>query len=180
MYIIQSLFFILQNEYMHCIKILHSCMIHFSCNKTCVEFCDLVWFEIRGAFCRYEQCLKMMQMLLLHLKQSLKFIETLTRLSYCITALVHLWRFKSISVNFAWFLESFAFCHQVHPNWYCCRHCEIGLLDSWQSYRIQWLSYVERLLKFMRLQEAPCNTWLLIFGMMGATVAAALTPRDML
>jgi hypothetical protein len=38
---IQSLFFILQNEYMHCIKILHSCMIHFSCNKTCVEFRDL-------------------------------------------------------------------------------------------------------------------------------------------
>jgi hypothetical protein len=42
MYIIQSLFFILQNEYMHCIKILHSCMIHFSCNKTCIKFCDLV------------------------------------------------------------------------------------------------------------------------------------------
>ena len=46
MYIIQTLFFILQNVYMHCIKILHSCMIRFSCNKTCVEFCDLVWFEI--------------------------------------------------------------------------------------------------------------------------------------
>ncbi len=46
MYIIQSLFFILQNEYMHCIKILHCCMIHFSCNKTCVEFRDLFWFEI--------------------------------------------------------------------------------------------------------------------------------------
>jgi hypothetical protein len=43
---IQSLFYKLQNEYMHCIKILHSCMIHFSCNKTCVEFCDLFWFEI--------------------------------------------------------------------------------------------------------------------------------------
>jgi hypothetical protein len=25
-------------------------MIHFSCNKTCVEFCDLFWFEIWGAF----------------------------------------------------------------------------------------------------------------------------------
>ena len=68
MYIIQSLFFILQNEYMHCIKILHSCMIRFSCNKTCVEFFYLVWFEIRGAFCRHEQRLKMMRMLLIHLK----------------------------------------------------------------------------------------------------------------
>jgi hypothetical protein len=37
MYIIQTLFFtVLQNEYMHCIKILHSC----------VEFRDLFWFEI--------------------------------------------------------------------------------------------------------------------------------------
>ncbi len=51
MYIIQSLFFVLQNEYMRCIKILHSCMIHSSCNKTSVEFRDLFWFEIRGAFC---------------------------------------------------------------------------------------------------------------------------------
>ncbi len=50
LYIIQSLFFILQNEYMCCIKILHSCMIHFTCNKTCIEFCDLFWFEIRGCF----------------------------------------------------------------------------------------------------------------------------------
>jgi hypothetical protein len=50
MYIIQSLFFILQNEYMHCIKIPHFCMIHFSCNKTCVEFRDLFWFEIGGPF----------------------------------------------------------------------------------------------------------------------------------
>jgi hypothetical protein len=68
MYIIQSLFFIMQNEYIHCIKILHSCMIHFSCNKTCVKFRDLFWFEIRGAFCQHEQRLKMMQILLLHLK----------------------------------------------------------------------------------------------------------------
>jgi hypothetical protein len=49
MYIIQSFFFILQNEYMHCIKILHSCMIHFSCNKTCC-FVTCFVFEIRGAF----------------------------------------------------------------------------------------------------------------------------------
>jgi hypothetical protein len=67
-YIIKSLYFTLQNEYMHCIKILHSCMIHFSCNKTCIQFRDLFWFEIRGAFCQYEQRLKMMQMLLLQLK----------------------------------------------------------------------------------------------------------------
>ena len=50
MSIIQILFFILQNEYMHWIKILHSCMIHFSCNMSCVKFCDLFWFEIWGAF----------------------------------------------------------------------------------------------------------------------------------
>jgi hypothetical protein len=43
-------------------------MIHFSCKKNCVEFRDLFWFEIWGAFCQHEQFLKMMQMLLLHLK----------------------------------------------------------------------------------------------------------------
>ena len=48
MYIIQSLLFVLQNEYMRCIKILHSCMIHFSCNKLASSFgtCFGLKFEV--------------------------------------------------------------------------------------------------------------------------------------
>ena len=49
MYIIQSLFFILQNVYMNCIEILDTWMLHSCCNKTCIEFCDLFWFAMSNA-----------------------------------------------------------------------------------------------------------------------------------
>ncbi len=37
MYTVQSLFFMLQNEYLNCIEILDTRMLHSSCNKTCIE-----------------------------------------------------------------------------------------------------------------------------------------------
>ncbi len=49
MYIIQTLFFILQNVYMNCIEILDTWMLHSCCNKTCIEFCDLFWFAMSNA-----------------------------------------------------------------------------------------------------------------------------------
>ena len=63
---IQNLFFILQNEYMHYIDILHSWVLHSCCSKTCIKFRERFWFAIRGAFCRHEQRIEMMQMLPLH------------------------------------------------------------------------------------------------------------------
>ena len=101
MYMIQNLFFIFQNEYVHYVDILHSCMLHSCHNKTCIKFCDRSWFAIRGAFCRHEQRIKMMQMLPLHLKEPVKLKETLTRLSYCIIVLVDLHSFQTISVKIA-------------------------------------------------------------------------------
>jgi hypothetical protein len=49
MYIIQSLFFILQNVYMNCIEILDTWMLHSCRNKTCIEFRDLFWFAVSNA-----------------------------------------------------------------------------------------------------------------------------------
>jgi hypothetical protein len=65
MYIIQSLFFMLQNVYMNCIEMLDTWILHSCCNKTCIEFCDLAVL-----ICN-EQCIKMMQMLPFQLNEPL-------------------------------------------------------------------------------------------------------------
>jgi hypothetical protein len=49
MFIVQSLFFTLQNECMNCIEILDGWMLHSCCNNTCITFCDLFWFAMSNA-----------------------------------------------------------------------------------------------------------------------------------
>lgn len=137
MYMIQNLFSILQNEYVHYIDILHSWMLHSCrCNKTCIKFRDRFWFAIWGAFCRHEQRIKMMQMLPLHLKVPVKLIETLTRLSYCIVVLVDSQSFQTISVKIAWSFELFVVLHQVNPHWHRCQHPAFIWAESSQRCRL--------------------------------------------
>ncbi len=54
-FIVQGLFFILQNGNMKCIEILDTWMLHSCRNKTCIEFCDLLWFAMSNAW-RWCKC----------------------------------------------------------------------------------------------------------------------------
>ena len=124
------------SKFMHYIDILHSWMFHSCRNKTCIKFRDRFWFAIRGAFCQHEQRIKMMQMLPFHLKEPLKLIETLTRLSYCIVVSVDSRSLQTISVKIAWSFEPFVVLHQVNPHWHRYQHPAFGRAESSQRCRL--------------------------------------------
>jgi hypothetical protein len=78
-----------------------------------VVTCFGLQFEV--LFCWHEQYMKMTQIPQLYLKESLKIMKTLGRLSYCIALLVYSRTFWKNSVRIVWSIELFDVLHQFHP-----------------------------------------------------------------
>ena len=93
MYTVQSLFFMLQNNFMNCIEFLGTWMLHSCCNKTCIEYHDLFWFAMSNAsrWCTCNHSTWKSPLRSWYYFQVLKMMQRVPCLSYNRTALT-MWR----------------------------------------------------------------------------------------
>ncbi len=140
--------------------VFYKCPYEVCASLLSVVTCFGLQFEV--LFCRHEQCMRMTQISQLYLKESLKIMKTLGRLSYCIALLVYSRTFWKNSVRIVWSTELFDVLHQFHPHWHGGPIPAFWAPSFW-SCQLQWLPEIRMTSNWASASTNPSRHMTVVF-----------------